>query len=123
MKRKRKAFVKVLEKLSWFLLISGLDLILACRSYSQIRVSGLGRDTQCAFGSSLKSELVLLFRLFLLLFIGLTTLIDTIHRFHYTISVNCYFYLQYFQQKVFNFSKISKSQTDPQCADEFFSFE
>ena len=44
MKRKRKAFVKVLEKLSWFLLISGLGLILACRSWSQIRVSGLGRD-------------------------------------------------------------------------------
>ena len=45
MKRKRKAFLKVFIKLSWFLLISGLGLILACRSWSQIRVSGLGRDT------------------------------------------------------------------------------
>ena len=44
MKRKREAFGKVLFKLSWFLLISGLNLILACRSWSQIRVSGLGRD-------------------------------------------------------------------------------
>ena len=38
-----------------------------------------------------------------------TTLFDTIHRPHCTISVNFYLYLQYFQQKVFNFSKI----TDP----------
>ena len=30
MKRIRKAFVKVFKKLSWFLLISGLGLILAC---------------------------------------------------------------------------------------------
>ena len=36
---------------------------------------------------------------------------DTIHRSYYIISVNFYFYLQYIQQKVFNFSKISKSQT------------
>ena len=45
MKRKRKAFVKVFKKLSWFLLISGLGLILACQSWSQIRVPGLRRDT------------------------------------------------------------------------------
>ena len=45
MKRKREVFVKVLEKkLSWFLLISGLSLILACQSWSQIRISGLERD-------------------------------------------------------------------------------
>ena len=37
----------------------------------------------------------------------------TIHEFHYTILANYYLYLQYFQQKVFNFSKISKSQMDP----------
>ena len=49
MKRKREAFVKVLEKLSWFLLISGLGLILACRSWSQIRVPGLGRDISVVF--------------------------------------------------------------------------
>ena len=38
----------------------------------------------------------------------------TIHGSHYTISANFYLYLQYFQQKVFSFSKISKSQTNPQ---------
>ena len=48
MKRKRKAFVKVFIKLSWFLLISGLGLILACRLWSQIRVSSLGRDILCS---------------------------------------------------------------------------
>ena len=36
----------------------------------------------------------------------------TIHESHYTILANYYLYLQYFQQKVFNFGKISKSQTD-----------
>ena len=41
MKRKREAFVK---NFSWFLLIPGLGLILTCRSWSQIRVSGLGHD-------------------------------------------------------------------------------
>jgi len=43
---------------------------------------------------------------------GPTALFDTIHWSYCTISVNFYIYLQYFQQKVFNFSKISKSQTD-----------
>ena len=28
---------------------------------------------------------------------GSTTLFDTIYEFHYTISINFYFYLQYFQ--------------------------
>ena len=40
------------------------------------------------------------------------TLFDTIHVFYCTILANFYFYLQYFQQKVLNFSKISGSQTD-----------
>ena len=35
---------------------------------------------------------------------------DTIHRSHYTISANFYIYLQCFQQKVFNFSKINRFQ-------------
>ena len=39
-------------------------------------------------------------------------LFGTIHRSYYTISVNFYLYLQYFQKRVFNFSKISGSQTD-----------
>ena len=33
-----------------------------------------------------------------------------IHGSYYTISVNFYFYLQYFKQKVFNFNKINGSQ-------------
>ena len=33
-----------------------------------------------------------------------------IYRFHCTISVNFYLYLQYFQQKLFSFNKISGSQ-------------
>ena len=42
---------------------------------------------------------------------GPTALFGTIHGFHYTISINFYLYLQYFQQKIFNFSKINGSQT------------
>ena len=45
--------------------------------------------------------------------IGLTALFCIIHGSYCTISVNFYFYLLYFQQKVFSFSKISRSQTDP----------
>ena len=41
-----------------------------------------------------------------------TALFDTIYRSYCTISANFYLYLQYFQQKIFNFSKISGSQTD-----------
>ena len=48
----------------------------------------------------------------MLLFKGLTALFGTIHRFYCTILANFYFYLQYFQQKVFIFNKISGSQTD-----------
>ena len=59
-----------------------------------------------------KNQLILLFNLFLLLFKGLIILFDTIHISHYIISTNFYLYLQYFQQKVFNFSKISGSQID-----------
>ena len=51
--------------------------------------------------------------LFLLLFMGPTVLLGTIHESYYTISANYYLYLQHFQQKVFNFSKISRSQMDP----------
>ena len=39
---------------------------------------------------------ILLFRLFLLLFIGLTALFDTIYRFYYIILANFYIYLKYF---------------------------
>ena len=46
---------------------------------------------------------------------GSTTLFGIIYGSYYTISVNFYLYLQYFQQKNFNFSKINKSQIDPKC--------
>ena len=71
------------------------------------------KHIKCAFGSNLKCQLILLFSLFLLLFMGLTTLFGTIHGSYCTILANFYFYLQYFQQKVFSFNKISGSQTDP----------
>ena len=57
-------------------------------------------------------QLILLFSLFLLLFMGSTILFGTIHRSYCTISAN-YIYLRYSQQKVFSFSKINGSQTDP----------
>ena len=66
---------------------------------------------KCVFGSSLKNQLILLFNLFFLLFMNPTALFDTIYGFRCTISANFYLYLQYFQQKVFSFSKISGSQT------------
>ena len=59
----------------------------------------------------LKSQRILLFSLFLILFIDLTVLFGTIHGFQCTISTNLYIYLQYFQQIIFNFSKISGFQT------------
>ena len=69
----------------------------------------------CVFGFSLKGQLILLFGLFLLLFMGSTALFDTIYELYCIILTNFYFYLQYFLQKVFSFSKISWSQTDPMC--------
>ena len=41
-----------------------------------------------------------------------TVLFGTLYKSHYIISANFYLYLQYFQQKDFNFNKISESQTD-----------
>ena len=43
---------------------------------------------------------------------GLIALFGMIHRSYYIISANSYFYLQYFWKKVFNFNKISRSQTN-----------
>ena len=44
--------------------------------------------------------------LFLLLFMDPNAFFDTIYGSHGTISANFYLYLQYFQQKVFSFSKM-----------------
>ena len=62
------------------------------------------------FDFSLKSQFILLFSLFLLLFMSLIALFDTIHGYHCTISTNFYLYLEYFQQKASSFSKISDSK-------------
>jgi len=43
---------------------------------------------------------------------GFIAYFGTIYGFYYTISVNFYIYLQYFQQKIFNFSTISEFQID-----------
>ena len=49
---------------------------------------------KCTFGSNLKSQLILLFSLFLLLFMSPITLFGTIHEPNCTISTNFYLYLQ-----------------------------
>lgn len=66
------------------------------------------------FGSSLKSQFILLLSLFLLLFVSLPHFL-VLFMGDCTISANFYLYLQYFQQKNFNFSKINRSQADPKC--------
>ena len=45
------------------------------------------------FGKTYFYQLILLFSLFLLLLISLTTLLNTIHEPHYTILTKFYFYL------------------------------
>ena len=70
-------------------------------------------NTEYPSGKDYFCQLILLFNLFLLLFMGPTTLFGIIHVFHCTILANFYLYI-YFQQKVFGFCKISRSQTDPE---------
>ena len=57
----------------------------------------------------LKNQFILLFSLFLLLFISLTILFGIIYESYIIILANFYLYLE---QKIFNFNKISGSQTD-----------
>ena len=49
----------------------------------------------CAFESKLKKSIYFTVNLFLLLFINLIVLFDTIYKSNYTILVNFYIYLQY----------------------------
>ena len=79
-------------------------------------------DIKVCVWQKLKSQLILLFSLFLLLFISSIVIFGTIHEPHCTISVNFYLYLQYFQQKVFSFSKTNESQKDPKWRFFFFFF-
>ena len=50
-------------------------------------------DTKSPLGVIILCQLILLFSLFLLLFIGLTAFFGIIHKSHYTISTNFYLYL------------------------------
>ena len=68
------------------------------------------KDEKYALNSKLKSQFILLFSLFFLLFTNSIVLFDIIHKFYCTISTNFYLYLQYFQQKVLNFNKINGLQ-------------
>ena len=61
-------------------------------------------NTKVVFGISLKNLFILLFNLFLLLSMSFTALFITIYESHYIISADFYLYLQYFQQKDFNFN-------------------
>ena len=79
------------------------------KKFSFRKINGSQIDPKCAFGSKLKSQLILLFSLFLLLFMDHIALFGTIYGSHCFISANFYLYLQYFQQKIFCFSKISRS--------------
>ena len=76
--------------------------------FSFNKINGSQTDPKCWFGKKLFFQFILLFSLFLLLFMGLTAFIGTIHGSHYIISTNFYLYLQYFQQNFFNFCKISE---------------
>ena len=49
----------------------------------------------------------------MLLFIDLTVLFSIIHNPHYTISVNFYLYIQYFQQKKFQFQQNKQISNEP----------
>ena len=55
---------------------------------------------KCPFDKNYFYQLILLFSLFLLLFIGLTALFDTINKSHYTISTKFYLYLDTFSNKI-----------------------
>ena len=61
------------------------EIILIFHSYPNAR--------KVCVWQKLKSQLILLFSLFLLLFMGPTVLFGTIHEYYCTISVNFYFYL------------------------------
>ena len=50
-------------------------------------------EFKCVFGKNCFCQFILLFSLFLLLFIGLIALFDTIHRSYSTILANFYLYL------------------------------
>ena len=58
--------------------------------------------------------------LFLPTYFTIQFIFVTIYESHCPISANFYIYLQYFQQKVFSFSKISGFQTDQHLKNTLF---
>ena len=76
------------------------------------KISGIQTDPKCAFGIDKRKITYFTFSLFLLLFMDPTALFRIIYGFHCIILANFYLYLQYFQQKVFSFNKISEFQTN-----------
>ena len=68
---------------------------------------GLGLDLD------LDENYKLFYYLVYLLFMRLTVFFCIIYGSHYTILTNFYLYLQYFFQKIFSFSKITRFQIDP----------
>ena len=62
------------------------------------KMSWLFNLDPCAFGSELKGQLISLFSLFMLLFMGSIVLFGIIHESYCIIYANFYIYLQYFQQ-------------------------
>ena len=70
-----------------------------------MKVSTLALDVcafKCAFGSKLKTSLFY-YSAYFCYYLWVTVLFGTIYESHCTISVNVYLYLQYFQQKNFQF--------------------
>ena len=93
-------------------LLDGFNRISLLHLLTQILGLGPWPNIYIDMGSWAYHSLQLLFKLFILLFMGLIALFDTIHGFHRTVSVNFQFYLKYFQQKVLSFNQISCSQMD-----------
>ena len=65
------------------------------------------------FGMDYFCQIILLFSLFLLLFMGPTALFDTIYGSYCTISTKFYLYLQYFHAIIFQFQQNKRYPNAP----------
>ena len=72
-------------------------------------------DTKCVFGKKYFCQLILLFSLFLLLFMGFTALFGTIHSHIILFQLTFIFVYSIFNKKNFTFNKIIGFQTYPKC--------
>ena len=105
LKKKKHGFKKLNQThlKSW--LIEEKNLWVFVRKRKIWKRREIKKEQECVFGMSWIFQLISTFNLFLLLFICLTALFDTIHESHSTIQLIFYFFLfLHFQQKVFNFS-------------------